>query len=397
MAELTINEAVETIKKVTSDFKDEMTKKAAADYEKLAKELGTAQAEIEANKKEIALKGATILDLQDFQKNSNQKKVSVQQNAISSKQRIEMILYKMLEDNKDAFLKAGEGDNFLPIKMKASAILSSALSGTAYSTYLPWQPGMEPTDQTRFRSFVSTIQSDFDLVHYPRANNPVGTGSFSNQVEGSDKSQVDRGYTMIDLTLKTFAGYLIVSRQALRNIPFLQTWLPTSMNEQLMDQEDLMFSNALVAAAAGSTTGVTVGTTANIEALVILIKNLIKNKYKPNAIAIDPDAWSKIIVTKAVTSGQYSLPNVVTVDTVGNVRILGIPVYPVNWLTGGRCIVGQWSKTAIVESEALTFRQSDSHASTFTANELTYLLERTEGLAIFRTDAFTTCLITATT
>jgi hypothetical protein len=76
------------------------------------------------------------------------------------------------------------------------------------------------------------------------------------------------------------------------------------------------------------------------------------------------------------------------------VRILGIPVYPVNWLSGGRVIVGDWSKAAIVQSEGLVMRQSDSHASIFTANEIAFLLERTEGLAIFRPDAFITAILT---
>jgi hypothetical protein len=186
------------------------------------------------------------------------------------------------------------------------------------------------------------------------------------------------------------AGFAIVSRQALRNIIFLQSWLPTSMMNSLEESEDTDFSNTLVAGATGSST--TSGITVNVERLIYFIKNLQVAKYRATAIALDPTIWASILVTKP---SNYSLPNVVTIDpSSGQVRIIGVPVYPVNWLTGGRCVVGDFSKTAIVQSEGLTLRQSDSHASIFTANELAFLLERTENLAIFRPDAFITALLT---
>src|SRR5438046_4633819 len=67
------------------------------------------------------------------------------------------------------------------IERKASVIQSSSLSGTGnnYTTYIDWQPGMEPLGQDRFRAFVRTIQSETDFVRFQRANAPVGAGSFS--------------------------------------------------------------------------------------------------------------------------------------------------------------------------------------------------------------------------
>lgn len=191
---------------------------------------------------------------------------------------------------------------------------------------------------------------------------------------------------MIDVTLRPIAGFATVSRQSLRNIPFLQEYLPQTMLEDLLDTEDTLFSADLVSAATGSTT--TDGTN-EIDKLVHYIRNLRKAKHNVNAIAVDPDVWSNIILTQT-TGGGYNLPNVVVVDPSGTVRILGRPVYEVNWLTGGRVVVGDWTKAAIVESEGLSMRQSDSHASQFTSNEITYLLERTENVAFFRPDAFVT-------
>lgn len=301
------------------------------------------------------------------------------------------LISETIETNKDHFIAAEEKSLPVPkIKMATKTvgnISSSNLGSANYVSYLPWQPGMEPTGQTRFRDIFPTYLSDGDFVNYPRANTPVGEGSFGRQAtEGATKQQIDRDYTMISLTLKPMAGYAIVSRQSLRNIPFLQSWLPTSLMESLMDMEDTDFANTLVAAATGSTS--VSGATVAVDKIIYLIKNLRKNKYSANAVMIDPDVWAEILTYR--TSNIRDLPDTITVDANGNVRVLGRPIYDVNWLTGRRILVGDTRKAGIIQSEGLTLRQTDSHASTFITNEVTFLLERVEGLAIFRPDAFIT-------
>jgi hypothetical protein len=166
------------------------------------------------------------------------------------------------------------------------------------------------------------------------------------------------------------------------------------MMEQLEDAEDTDFANTLVAAATGSssTTGITSSGNANLVKLVAMIKNLIAAKFNPGTIVCDPNVWSNAVLNVESNAG-FNLPNVVVVDPQGNVRILGRVIQPVNWLTGNRVLLGDWSKAGIVQSEGLTMRQSDSHASIFTANQIAFLLERIEALATFRPDAFTTAVL----
>lgn len=282
------------------------------------------------------------------------------------------------------------------VEQKAVGNIASAnLTGTGnnYISYLDWQPGMEPLGQDHFRSLFRVIQSETDFVRFPRANTPIGEGSFARVAEAATKPQVDRDYTMIDLTLKPMAGYAIVSRQSLRNIVFLQSWLPTSMMEQLMDSEDTDFANLLVAGATGSTTTTGFTDTSSYGKLLAYLTRLRAAKYTPNFIAGDPMVWANLLSLKSSGSEAfYQQPGFVTITADGQVRLLGIPFYPVNWLTGGRILIGDSRKAAIVQSEGLVLRQTDSHASTFITNELTFLLERTEGLAIFRPDAFTTAV-----
>ena len=364
------------------------------------KELKAAQdAAVETTTKllaDIEKKGATIEEM-----HSEIKELKAKSGRIKGQQApqtsVKQLIADTIEEHKAAIGEFKGGTTEMKIETKTvGPILSANLSGTGnnYISYLDWRPGMEPTGQFHFRDLVRTIQSETDFVRFPRANSPIGEGSFAKTSEGSTKPQLDRDYTMVDLTLSPMAGFAIVSRQSLRNITFLQSWLPTSMMDQLADQEDVQFAQELIAAATGSTTLFT-GATGIPEKLIAYIKNLIQAKYRPTGIVCDPNIWAALLVfqpgraTTPVSGIVYSNPFVVTVDPIsGQVRILGIPVYPVNWLADNRVIVGDWSKTAIVQSEGLVMRQSDSHASIFTANEIAFLLERTEALAVFRTNAF---------
>jgi len=401
--DLTGLQVVEKITETNKAFKDEVVLKAKTEVEAVKTELS---GKIEAQKGEIETYKAKILTLEtDMTEVKSIKGRSKFMNKGQAQASLEETVAEQIAVKKEMFLKMAGDNSYMGETMKmdykVATVTSASLSGQVYGTYLDWRPGMEPTGQIHFRDIpgVRTIQSDTDTVFYPRANIPVGAGSFGRQAsEGALKAQVDRGYTMITLTLTPIAGWLAASRQSLRNIPFLQSWLPTSLNEQLMDFEDVTFANTLVAAATGSTAGLTSPTTGiNADNFIKLVKNLIASKYRPNAMAVDPSVWANFLTYKASGSGEYTLPiGTVNIGPRGDVYFLGIPVIPVNWLTGGRVIVGDWTKCAIVESEGLTLRTSDSATSQdFQKNLITFLLERVEDLAIFRTEAFTTTVLNA--
>lgn len=374
--------AADTAKEIV-ELKNEFEKKAA-DQEKKVTDLIT----------KLEEKGVTIGELMGEVKELKAKGGRMGGGAHEIKSLGVMIAEAVIE-HKEAIKATSTHGLIQPIELKVvGTIASGNLTGTGshYISYLSnWQDGMEPTDQFRFRAMpgMRTLNSETNFVNYPRAATPVGEGSFARVAEGSPKPQVDRDYTMETLELKYMAGYAIVNRQAMQNIVFLQSWLPTSMLEQLQDQEDADFANTLVAAATGPTTSTG---TKQIDRIVHYIRNLRKRKYTPNAVAVDPDIWSSIILNTETNAG-FNLPNVCTVTADGTVRVLGLPIIPVNWLSGGRIVVGDWRKAAIVQSEGLTMRQSDSHASIFTSNQLAFLLERLEGLAIFRPDAFVTAVV----
>lgn len=399
-----VTDAVEAIEEKIKEFKSDMSestkkeiKKFVEDGAKREKEL---KAEVEAANAKVIEMGGTISDIQNEVKEIKAKSGRFRSSAQPSGDGLRNVMSNAIAaavgECKTEIAASMGGVLMKPKEIKAVGnIASGNLTVDNFISYLDWRPGMEPVGQFHFRNLVRTILSDTDYVQFPRANKPIGEGSFARVAEAATKPQVDRDYTMVNLNLLPMAAYAVCSRQSLRNIIFLQSWLPESMMAQMEESEDTDFANTLVAAATGSssTTGFT-GTPNVADKLVYYIKNLIAAKFNPNGIAVDPNVWANLILLRPGTAGEfYAGPPVVSIDQNGVTRLLGRPIYPVNWLTGNRVLVGDWSKAAIVQSEGLTLRQSDSHASIFTSNELAFLLERTEGLAIFRPDAFTTAVI----
>lgn len=399
----TLQKAMEILDGKLQKHKDGLVQMTTEEVKKISDQLTEFKTvEFKSLKDELVAKDATILEIQNEVKELKAKRARFgagggQQGEVMQRPSIMAEISKTIFEKKEAFEAAertGKVDG-LQVEIKApGVVLSTSLANGSYIDYLDWRPGMEPTGQFRIRELVRTVASAFDTVYFPRANTPVGQGSFGRQTpEGSTKAQVDRGYTMQTLNLTPIAAYIQVSRQSLRNIPFLQTWLPTSLNEQLLDAEDTDFASQIISAATASSVTQTPGgtnVTVAAERMIYFIKNLRITKNVPTGIACDPGVWAEILTTKPQ---NYSVPLGYNVDINGNVRLLGVDVFPANWLTGGRVIVADWRKAAIVESEGLTFRQSDNVASTFIQNELTFLLERTNGIAIFRPDAFLTTTV----
>lgn len=399
-----IKEAVDTIEEKIKEFKSEMSESTKKEIKKFVtdgeKEKEKLTAEVKAANEKVIEMGGTIEDIQNEVKEIKAKSGRFKGSEAPSGNGLRNVMANAVasavgECKADIIASMG-GVLMKPKEIKAVGnIASGNLTVDNFISYLDWRPGMEPTGQFHFRNLVRTILSDTDYVQFPRANRPIGEGSFGRVAEAATKPQIDRDYTMVNLNLLPMAAYAVCSRQSLRNIIFLQSWLPESMMAQMEESEDTDFANTLVAAATGSTstTGFT-GTPNVADKLVYYIKNLIAAKFNPNGIATDPNVWANLILLRPGTAGEnYAGPPVVSIDQNGVTRLLGRPIYPVNWLTGNRVLVGDWSKAAIVQSEGLTLRQSDSHASIFTSNELAFLLERTEGLAIFRPDAFSTTVI----
>lgn len=299
---------------------------------------------------------------------------------------------KEMSEAKAKTLEQGKETFFAPIDIQKAvgSVLTANLTGGNYRSYLPAQPGYEPMGQTNFRDFFRVINSATDFVSFPRVNTPIGEGSMGVQTEGLAKPQVDRDFTLVNVTLETIAGYLKASRQSLRNIPFLRDYLSQSLPNELYVTENDDWGGDLWNAA---TTVTPVAGTPFVNILLDLRTRLITNKYSTSVsnlvYFVTPDVWASILLTTSPDGTWFQNPNTLTVTPTGDIRYLGISIVPVTWFGSntGRVLLVDTSKVAIVQSEGINLRSTEFDQDDFIKNMITFRIEETANLAMFRLDA----------
>jgi hypothetical protein len=82
--------------------------------------------------------------------------------------------------------------------------------------------------------------------------------------------------------------------------------------------------------------------TIDLEQIVMALSQLEELDREETGIILRPSDYDSILLNKGPTSGDYSLPNVVTVSPAGDLRILGIDVVRSTAMTVGKFIVGDF-------------------------------------------------------
>jgi len=217
-----------------------------------------------------------------------------------------------------------------------------------------------------YTSYVDNAYS----VSFPRGNTPVGEGSFGKQTEGLGKTQVDYDVTVVNTALSFIAGYAKISRQMVDDLPFMQSYLQSSLVEDFQKAEDTYYLNAIASAA---TAGVSSGAN-TAEKFVDYIAQLGALNWNANLILTTFAGWAAVLKTLP-SGGSYSVPGGLTIDNNGNVRIMGIPVAPHSLVTASKAYVIDTSKYAIAQQSGLAVRSTEFDQDDFVKNLITFRCE----------------------
>lgn len=246
---------------------------------------------------------------------------------------------------------------------------SSNLTGDAYVSYVD-NPFMRSFVNPHLRSVFGIVPVSTGSVSFPRGNNPVGEGSVAEQTEGAAKAQLDYDVTMVNVPLKYIAGYAKISRQMIDDLPFVQSYLQTSLIEDFQKQENIKYLNAVAASAtAGSSSGANTA-----EKFIDYIAQLGGANWNANLILTTFAGWSAVLKTLP-SGGSYSVPGGLTIDNNGNVRIMGIPVIPHSQVTSGKAYVMDTNKYKIAQQAGLAVRSTEYNEDDFIKNILTFRVE----------------------
>jgi HK97 family phage major capsid protein len=209
------------------------------------------------------------------------------------------------------------------------------------------RPGiiMNQNQITHVRTLLPVRSADAGTDYYFMRENGNGEGSIAPTSEATAaatpttqatglKPQFDIDLVESSVKFETIAGWMLLSKKAMRNIPNLMGFLQARVPEKLMDAEDaqVLYGNGTSPNIKGILTsgnfvaGSAAGTTPLVEKIINDI-SLLEDTYKriANGIAMRPADYYGFFKNKATGSGEYDLPQGVQFVN-GVLYILGIPV-----------------------------------------------------------------------
>lgn len=260
--------------------------------------------------------------------------------------------------------------------------LGNNLTGTSQISYID-NPILRSFFNPHLYDVFRIIPTATGNVTFPRGNTAIGEGSFGTQSEGVAKNQLDYDVTMVNTSVPFVAGYAKVSRQMLQDLPFLQSYLSTSLTEDWNRTYNNVAMQAITASATAGSTSQTdaaarvVDYIAQLNALGFGVANLALTTHA---------VWASILNTKP-SNAAYSVPGGVTIGANGETRIVGVPVVPHSQIVSGKIYVMNTNAFATAQASGLALRSTEFDQDDFIKNLVTYRLEARVQLISFQPTA----------
>ena len=257
------------------------------------------------------------------------------------------------------------------LDLKAVGVMTEGvnLTGSIYTSYVD-NANMRAYVNPHLRSVFNILPVSTGSVSFPRGNTPVGEGSFGKQTEGSAKAQIDYDVTVVNTALSFIAGYAKISRQMIDDLPFMQSYLQSSLIEDFQKAEDTYYLNSIASAATAGSTSASV----TAEKFIDYIAQLGALNWRANLILTTYAGWANVLKTLP-SGGSYSVPGGLTIDNNGNVRIMGITVVPHSLVTTSKAYVMDTSKYSIAQQSGLSVRSTEFDQDDFIKNLITFRCE----------------------
>jgi HK97 family phage major capsid protein len=238
-------------------------------------------------------------------------------------------------------------------------------------------PSTAPAAQTPLLDLINrvTVSSNVvEWVFYPAAA-PLGTVT----AEGVAKTEAAITPSLKTITLQTIASWAQYSRQFGDDAPGLVAFLNAALARGIQDKREAEAAAVLLADATIPVTTNTGGTL--LEGIRRAVAQVETAGFRPQAVALNPQDYAAldIDVLGLTLRGPQTNPS-----------FWGIRPVPVGAIASGTAYVGDFTAGMIelVRREVSVYT-TDSHASTFTSNILTTLVEARTKPIVHRAEALT--------
>lgn len=309
-----------------------------------------------------------------------------------------------IQNKTDAFARLARGEKGARVELefKAPAVVTTGnvSGGTAFGTN--YRSGtVEIPNTNHMRDVMNVLPTGAGLDYY-FMREVAGDGAPAPVSEGGLKAQFDSKLTETSVKFETIAGWELITRKALANIPGFTSLVQKIALRKLLEAEDeqILYGDGISPNLKGIlTAGNFVASTATgvLVEKILTDMAVLEDTYKRQASAVllrASDYWS-FFKNKATGSGEYDLPQGVAI--VGTQLYLwGVPAYKMPALktnTGtpdtNDYIVGDFVNGAdIMQQEAIRIEFFEQDNDNVRKNLVTMRIEETIALPVYGNDFF---------
>ena len=368
-----VKDIVDVLDPKIKEYKEQL----ATEAKKSTEELNAKVAEIN---EDLAKKGATLAEISEAVNQVKAKANRIGAVGEAAKD-FQSAVAEGIKENFEAIssLRKGSSINF---KVVGDMTASNNLTGSVVATY-NLTPSLRGRRRVHFRDIpgVQVIPSATGVWKYYLNTSGVGEGSFGQQTIGSQKSAIDYDFSEQTVTVNTLAGFTRIARQMLRDLPFMQSFLPGELQEDYLRAEDNSFLNTLMS----FTNSYSFSASVLAEKMIEGIGAVLARDYDPTAIVTTAGNWATLLNTKP---SDYSIPGAgaMTVDANGTVNIASVPVVVHNGMTSSKFYIGDFSRVKIVQAQGLAVQFFEQDSDNVQRNLVTCRAEADVALAVLRSD-----------
>jgi HK97 family phage major capsid protein len=243
-----------------------------------------------------------------------------------------------------------------------------------------WDGPAGPTVRAPFLSLIGREVVSTNAVSYITWGD-YATGA-AEVAETDTKPEATLTPTEHPVTLKTYAFWKAITRQALEDYPRIRSIVESKLRIGLAQELETVATGVLSGVAAP-------GTATNLEGIRSAIATLQENGYTPTAIAMNPQ--DAALLDLEVMGSTLLGPN-----SPGN--YWGVRVVPVGSIPAGTAYVADWTQAVTwFDRSSASVYMSDSHADYFIRNLFVILAEQRSTFALTEPNAVVAVTVAAAT
>lgn len=254
-------------------------------------------------------------------------------------------------------------------------------------------PIVQLYEQFHYRNVMPSGTTDKEFVKYPKETTQVGgaeTWAYGTGGGGANvaKPELEPKMTTYQADVEWIAAIIKgIPISMLEDLPFMTSFLQTKGRNDLLKAEDLYIQDILTDAANSEAYNGTY--TATVDILIdAAFRQLKNNLHNPNGIILSNADYVNILLNKAGTSEEYSLPDVAVVDpNTGQLRLVGVNVFAQSYFSQGTGLVGDWNKVQLITRQAPRLRFFDQNEDDATKNVLMMRIEERIAVSVLYDNA----------